>query len=164
VKQLVLPTTLFSKEGVTQGDPLSMFGYGIGILPLICRLKEESPEVKQPWYADKRVPEAASPICASSLPGFKKIGPSYGDFLEPLQSILVVRELSRTTVKKSAFADFGFNIQTGYCYLGGFIGSTDNQMVWIEGKVADWRSVIADLTFVVLSHPQSAYSGLQKYL
>jgi hypothetical protein len=44
--------TLFSKEGVTQGDPLSMFGYGIGILPLIFRLKEEFPEVKQPWYAN----------------------------------------------------------------------------------------------------------------
>ena len=43
---------IFSKEGVTQGDPLSMFGYGIGVLPLIRRLKEEFPSVKQPWYAD----------------------------------------------------------------------------------------------------------------
>jgi hypothetical protein len=44
---------LYSKEaGVTQGDPLSMFSYGIGILPLICRLKHEFPAVKQPWYTD----------------------------------------------------------------------------------------------------------------
>jgi hypothetical protein len=43
---------LYSKEGVMQGDPLSMFGFGIGILPLIRRLKQEFPAVKQPWYAD----------------------------------------------------------------------------------------------------------------
>ncbi len=39
---------LYCKEGVMQGDPLSMFGYGISILPLIRRLKTEFPAVKQP--------------------------------------------------------------------------------------------------------------------
>jgi hypothetical protein len=43
---------IFSKEGVTQGGPLSMSGYGIGIFPLICKLKLEFPAVEQPWYAD----------------------------------------------------------------------------------------------------------------
>jgi hypothetical protein len=33
-------TFLYSKEGVTQGDPLSMFAYGIGLLPLIRALKD----------------------------------------------------------------------------------------------------------------------------
>jgi hypothetical protein len=36
----------------SKGDLLSMFGYGIGILPLIRRLKIEFPAVKQPWYAN----------------------------------------------------------------------------------------------------------------
>jgi hypothetical protein len=43
---------IFSKEGVTQGDPLSMFAYRIGIMPLIRQLKAEFPQVEQPWYAD----------------------------------------------------------------------------------------------------------------
>jgi hypothetical protein len=43
---------LFSKEGVTQGDPLSMFAYGLGILPLICKLKSKFTNMNQPWYAD----------------------------------------------------------------------------------------------------------------
>jgi hypothetical protein len=43
---------IFSKEGVTQGDPLSMFAYRISILPLIRQLRAEFPQVEQPWYAD----------------------------------------------------------------------------------------------------------------
>ena len=41
-----------SKEGATQGYPLAMISYGIGILPLICELCTAHPHVKQPWYVD----------------------------------------------------------------------------------------------------------------
>jgi hypothetical protein len=44
--------TIFSREGVTQGDPLSMVAYGILLLPLIQALKERLPDVNQPWYTD----------------------------------------------------------------------------------------------------------------
>eukprot|EP00980_Cylindrotheca_fusiformis_P020650 scaffold7701_cov62-Cylindrotheca_fusiformis.AAC.1 len=43
---------LSSREGVTQGDPLSMFAYGLALLPLIRKLKTLHPRVKQFWYAD----------------------------------------------------------------------------------------------------------------
>jgi hypothetical protein len=36
---------IFSKEGITQGDPFAMMAYGIMLLPLICSLKEEIPDV-----------------------------------------------------------------------------------------------------------------------
>ena len=39
---------LHSKEGVTQGDPLSMIEYGIGFLPLIRELQDTRPHVTQP--------------------------------------------------------------------------------------------------------------------
>jgi hypothetical protein len=45
-------TFLYSKEGVTQRDPLSMLAYGIGILQLIRLLKVKFPAVEQSWYAD----------------------------------------------------------------------------------------------------------------
>ena len=41
---------LHSKNGVKQGDPLSIVAYGIGVLPLIKQLKMEYPDVNQPWY------------------------------------------------------------------------------------------------------------------
>ena len=40
------------KEGVTQGDPLAMIVYGIGVLPLIRDLRRDHPHVTQPWYVD----------------------------------------------------------------------------------------------------------------
>ena len=43
---------LYSKEEVTQGDPLAMVEYGLGILPLIYELRTDHPSVTQPWYAD----------------------------------------------------------------------------------------------------------------
>ena len=43
---------LHSREGATQGDPLAMIAYGIGILPLINNLKREIPDVTHPWYAE----------------------------------------------------------------------------------------------------------------
>ena len=42
---------LHSREGVMQGDPLSMV-YSIDVLLLIKRLKAAYPEDTQPWYAD----------------------------------------------------------------------------------------------------------------
>ena len=43
-------TLLFSQEGVTQGDPLSMAFYSLSVLPLIRSLKDE--QWTQAWYAD----------------------------------------------------------------------------------------------------------------
>jgi hypothetical protein len=74
---------IFSKEGVTQGDPLSMSGYRIGILPLIRKLKIESRAVKQPWYAN----DADAAGCFTDLQKFflrlQEIGSAYSYFPEP---------------------------------------------------------------------------------
>ena len=43
---------LHSEDGVTQWDTLAMMAYGIGIIPLIKNLKQEIPDVTQPYYAD----------------------------------------------------------------------------------------------------------------
>ena len=43
-------STLYSKEGTTQGDPLAMAMYAIAITPLIRLLENHG--IKQVWYVD----------------------------------------------------------------------------------------------------------------
>ena len=44
---------ILSKEGSTQGDPLGMLIYGIGVIPLIVELKSD--DIFQNWYADDSI-------------------------------------------------------------------------------------------------------------
>ena len=72
---------LYSKEGVTQGDPLSMFFYAVGTLPLIDALC--SSHWNQVWYAD----DASTCGDVSKLRlWFDKrqvLGPPFGYFPQP---------------------------------------------------------------------------------
>ena len=44
---------VLSSEGTTQGCPLAMPGYGIGILPLLTKIKADDVNLKHVAYADK---------------------------------------------------------------------------------------------------------------
>ena len=46
-------TFFYSKEVVTQGEPLAMISCGIGVLPLIRELRDAHPCVTQPCCADE---------------------------------------------------------------------------------------------------------------
>ena len=79
---------LYSKEGITQGDPLSMFMYAISTLPLIRSLCNPSCWT-QVWYDDdvsaggslSDIRDWFSLLCSS--------GPAYSYFPEPSKSLVV---------------------------------------------------------------------------
>ena len=77
---------LLSREGVTQGDPLSMMLYSVATLPLVQALKGNG-RWSQNWYADDFV-------CAGSLDDIRcwldrlsELGPSYVYFPEPVKVV-----------------------------------------------------------------------------
>jgi hypothetical protein len=134
-------TFIHSKEGVTQGDALSMVAYGIGILPLIRHLKRGFPGVKQPWYADNSGVGAHFPVLWRFFERLQVIGPSYGYYPEPDKSILIVRPENKANAKIE-FADLGFKVMMGSQYLGGFIGKEHGQDVWLEGLTEKWTLAV----------------------
>ena len=126
-------TFIFSKEGVTQGDPLSMFVYGIGLLPLIRTLKKSFPELDQTWYADDACSGGKFDSIKLHFRKLQEIGPLYGYYPEPSKSILIVSQ-KNLLAAQAAFKDFEFTITTGNRYLGGYIGEKDSLVLWLGKK------------------------------
>ena len=52
---------IFSSEGTTQGDPLSMTMYSVSVTPLIVSLQDS--RVRQVWFADDATAGAHSMVC-----------------------------------------------------------------------------------------------------
>ena len=83
---------LYSKEGIVQGDPLSMFIYAMATLPLVNQLDHPQHNV-QVWYADNA---SACDRLDSLRVWMKKLislGPAFGYHPEPKKSFLVVDNL-----------------------------------------------------------------------
>ena len=155
--------SLASKEGVTQGDPLSMFAYGIGTLPLIRQLKQEFPDLEQPWYADDAASAGRFDRIRAHYSRLQSIGQKFGYFPEPSKCVIVVSH-SNVAAAEAAFGDLGFKIRTGCRYLGGFIGEQDARDLWLTEKISFWTDAIGVLSSIAKRFPQTAYAGLQQSL
>eukprot|EP00957_Ditylum_brightwellii_P064455 4891443-Ditylum_brightwellii.AAC.1 len=89
---------VYSKEGVTQGDPMAMFLYTLGVLPIILQLKHHQQDVEsltnvieklQAWYADDSAKATFFATIREWFQELCQIGPPLCYFPEPDKSILV---------------------------------------------------------------------------
>ena len=88
--------------GVIQGDPLSMFMYAIGTVPLVQKL--ESPSLwRQLWYADDASVLGDTHSLKVWLDKLKEVGPLFGYIPEPTKSTLIVKESSPGCPPNSPF-------------------------------------------------------------
>ena len=117
---------LFSKEGVTQGDPVDMVVYGMGIFPLIRELWQAHPGVTQPWYVDYDEARGIFGRIWRHLDDMIVRGPLQGYLPEPTKSILVMSPWN-VLQEEAFFRGYVLQIVTGICYIGGFVGTKDSQ-------------------------------------
>ena len=155
-------TLLYSKEGVTQGDPLSMFIYAVGTLPLIRSLHHPERRI-QVWYADDASAGAALEELKEWLSDLMRLGPSYGYYPEPKKSVLVVSSKFLADAHR-IFDGVGVNIKTSHRFLGGVIGDRAGCESFVKDHIQDWMFQVDRLTTVAKTQPQVAYAAFTKSL
>ena len=155
--------TLHSKEGVTQGDPLSMMAYGIGTLPIIQSLHCLKEKCLQLWYADDASLGGKFEAISKMFRKLCQIGPKFGYYPEPSKCTLVVHPLAIPHAT-NYFKDMGFQISSGCRFLGGHIGTDDLKSSYVTDKVTAWATAIEDLSSIAKKYPQTSYCGLTKSL
>ena len=151
------PDPLYSKEGVTQGDPLSMCFYAVTLMPPIRKLK--SPDWSQNWFAD----DSSCIGGLSEVKGWFEMllseGPKYGYYPEPSKSVLVVRE-ELFDKAQMLFGNMGVKVTNRF--LGGFVGDKDGCEAFVKAKVKEWVSSVERLAKVSKSQPQAAFAAMMK--
>lgn len=155
-------SVLFSHEGTTQGCPLSMLAYAVGILPLVRSLKDPE-QHDQVWYADD---SSCGGLLSNICRWFQELrtkGPDYGYFAEPSKSIIVVKEQFFGRAKE-LFDQLNVEVVLANRFLGGCIGREDGVRDFVGAKVTFWVGAIKRLAEAAATYPQSAYSAFTKSL
>ena len=149
--------TLLSQEGTTQGDPLAMAMYAIGILPLIHRLKGES--VKQVWYADDATAGAQLAHLRDWWDRLVEHGPDYGYYPNASKTWIVVKE-DKVDAAVAAFQGTKVNITIeGKRQLGAALGTRSFVEEYVHQKVAAWVQEIERLSSIAITQPHAAYAA-----
>ena len=149
---------LYSREGVTQGDPLSMCFYAVALLPLVRLLRCQG-QWMQSWYADDSACVGRLNDVKEWFAKLSEVGPMHGYFPEPAKSVLVVDSLFKD-MADSLFSDVGVKVVTGHRFLGGFVGEEDVGVEFVEKKVEFWMLCINCLADAAKSQPQAAFTSL----
>ena len=100
---------LLSREGTTQGDPLAMAMFAIGILPLINQLNPLP--AKQAWFADDATAGGQIQHLHDWWTSLNHTGPSFGYHANPAKTWLIIKAEHLPSATK-LFQGTGVNITT----------------------------------------------------
>ena len=151
--------TIWSSEGTTQGDPLAMAMYALGITPLISRLQELLPQVKQVWFADDATAAGNLEALHQWWTHLSSVGPQFGYFPNAQKTHLVVKPEFENDAKR-IFSNTDIQITLeGQRHLGAAIGTRSFADEYVSQKIQNWVSEICALADLANTQPQAAYAA-----
>ena len=148
-----------SREGTTQGDPLSMPFYALAIVPLLRRLQQEHSLIRQAWLADDSA--GAGRLCALRhwWDTLSSVGASYGYDTNSLKTVLLVKE-GLLEEAHSLFDKTGVQITTGGVrYLGSAVGKPEFVEQFFLQKIDEWMKELEQLSEFAKTEPHAAYTA-----
>ena len=151
---------LHSKEGITQGDPLSLFIYAIATLPLINTV-DHPYQGFQVWYVDDASACAKLVSLKDWLLKLMKCGPSFSYYPEPNKSFIVVKE-NFMEEAHSLFDPLGVNIVLSHKLLGGVVGNPSENNQFVKESVHEWVQIVDHLAKIAQVQPQAAYAAFTR--
>ncbi len=155
---LVDGCTIWSLEGITQGDPLAMPMYVLATIPLIKKLSSDALQV---WYADDASAAGKLQSLREWWNRLTSLGPGFGYFANASKTWLVTKEANRELLAESCFSGTGVNITTdGRPHLGAALGTPDYVSRYVQSKVDQWAKELNTLVDIALTQPHAAYSAL----
>ena len=147
---------MLSEEGTTQGDPLAMAMYAIGIQPLIHKLDGIA---KQSWYADDSAAASGLVQIRKWWDTLNELGPIYG-YLPNGSKTHILAKPQHLNKAREIFKDTPMTISAeGEVYLGGAMGTNIYAEHFIKGKVNGWVREIEKLSKYAESQPHVAYAA-----
>lgn len=152
---------ILSSEGTTQGDPIAMAVYAIGVVPLISSLKADNrmSGVKLEAYADDFSGAGKLAELRRWWDKLSETGPAYGYFPNSAKSWLICKE---EHINEAEEMFRGSNVQItseGQRHLGAAIGSRRFKEEYVSGKVNEWINQLRKLSKIAQCDPQSAFSA-----
>lgn len=148
-----------SSEGTTQGDPLAMPAYAIGILPLLTIVvllhadEEALLYLLQVAFADDLTGGGKLRALRMWWDQIVLMGPYIGYFAEPSKSWLIVKEELLEEAER-IFEGSGLNITTeGRKELGAIIGTPAFKKKFMKEKVDGWTKELQLLLEIALTGP-----------
>ena len=153
---------IYSRDGTTQGDPLTMFFYGVSLLPMIRKLKDPN-NVLESWYADDSAAIAKLKKLEIWLKNLIEEGPAFGFFPEPSKNFLIV-DKQYAEEAHHIFDKYSITIVEANRFLSGFNGDGNEKDIFLKKKESEWVDKIEKFSFLAKTEPQCALSGLTKSL
>ena len=151
---------LLSREGTTQGDPLSMPFYALATLPLVQHLQKEHPSVRQAWLADDSAGAGRLRDLRKWWDTVSVVGAEYGYYTNCLKTVLLVKE-HLYDLALEIFQGTGVELVVeGVRYLGSAVGEAGFVERFFLSKIEEWKREMVQLSQFAQTEPHAAFTAL----
>ena len=126
-------------------------------MPLIHKLRNNSPDVKQVWFADDATGAGSCENLRQWRDRIDHLGPTFGYHPNDAKTYLIVKE-EHENKAKAPFADTDVHITiNGKRHLGAALGANTFIEEYVSSKFREWVKEITHLSAVAITQPHAAY-------